>query len=74
MTLDRLSFAALRRSAPLALLLFAGSLAAAPAPWYLWASRQGEGFICAQVSPGDGWERIRGPFADAVCRKPGTPG
>ncbi|MBK1681777.1 hypothetical protein CKO20_15500 [Rhodocyclus tenuis] len=64
----------MRFAAPLALLLFAGTLAAAPAPWYLWSSTQSDGFICAQVPPGDGWQRVRGPFRDAVCKKQGLPG
>lgn len=49
------------------------SAPAAPAPWFLWASLVADGFVCAQNSPGEGWQQVRGPFRDAHCRKPGNP-
>jgi hypothetical protein len=57
-----------------AALLQASPAAAEPAAWFLWRSLVADGFICAQVSPGDGWQRLRGPFRDALCQKPGVPG
>lgn len=30
---------------------------AAPAPWYYWRSKVDGARICAQASPGPGWER-----------------
>ena len=43
---------------------------AAPAPWYLWKSRVDGKTFCFQTSPGEGWERVDGPFRDARCGKP----
>lgn len=43
---------------------------AAPAPWYLWRSKVDGKTFCFQVSPGEGWERVDGPFRDARCKKP----
>lgn len=64
-----------RRSfAMLAASLLAAPLLAAPAPWYKWASRQADAEICAQVSPGKDWYKVRGPFVDAHCAKRGRPG
>ena len=42
-----------------------------PAPWYWWVSRYDTLRICAQTSPGDGWERSDGPFRDSRCTKRG---
>lgn len=47
---------------------------AAPAPWYVWRSKLNGGEVCAQTSPGAGWERSRGPFRDARCTRLGLPG
>ena len=44
-----------------------------PAAWYLWRSPHAEGSICSQISPGDGWVVIKGPYQDGVCKKPGVP-
>lgn len=44
--------------------------AAAPAPWYLWRSKVDGKAFCFQASPGEGWERVDGPFRDARCEKP----
>jgi len=46
---------------------------AAPAPWYRWRSLVENMEVCAQVSPGDGWVMIKGPYQDAHCRTPGKP-
>lgn len=54
--------------------LASAPLAAAPAPWYKWASLNANHEICAQVSPGEGWYKARGPFRDARCEKRGRPG
>ncbi|PTD96567.1 hypothetical protein C8261_09040 [Pseudothauera lacus] len=51
--------------------LFATSAAvAAPAPWYQWRSKLNGALHCAQTSPGEGWERVRGPFRDVRCERP----
>jgi len=39
-----------------------------PAPWYLWESRTDKHRVCLQVSPGEAWSRVAGPFGDAGCR------
>ena len=44
-----------------------------PAAWYLWRSPENPSAICSQLSPGDGWVVIKGPFQDGVCKKPGVP-
>ena len=44
-----------------------------PAAWYLWRSPENPSAICSQISPGDGWVVIKGPFQDGVCKKPGVP-
>ncbi|WP_169719571.1 hypothetical protein [Chitinilyticum litopenaei] len=42
---------------------------AAPASWWLWqSSRDGQTF-CAQTSPGPGWQKASGPYANARCVK-----
>ena len=46
----------------------------APAAWHKWRSKVNRAETCAQVSPGDGWEKIAGPFRDAQCTLPGKPG
>lgn len=40
------------------------------AAWYRWESRIDGHIVCAQSSPGNGWQRIAGPYADAGCRRP----
>jgi hypothetical protein len=52
---------------------YASLLWAEPAAWYLWRSPFNESAICSQISPGERWEVIKGPFQDASCRKPGVP-
>ena len=53
---------------------FCSSLWAGPAAWYRWHSAEGTVDICSQTSPGEGWVTVKGPFADALCKKPGNPG
>lgn len=56
--------------------LFAWQAAsAAPMPFYRWQSKVDGSYACQQVSPGEGWIRIGGPFRDAGCREvqPQTP-
>ena len=48
-------------------------LLAGPAAWYKWHSPESNLDICSQTSPGDGWEIVKGPFEDALCKKPGVP-
>lgn len=51
------------------------SASAAPAPWYRWQSTlNADMTICSQISPGDGWVMVKGPYADAQCSKRGKPG
>ena len=40
---------------------------AAPAPWYWWTSKVDGVRICAQTSPGNGWERDSAPYAGPGC-------
>lgn len=48
--------------------LLAAQLAgAAPAPWYWWQSKLDGTRICAQVSPGPGWERASDPYTGPGC-------
>lgn len=62
----------LRKGAAL-LALVCATAAAAPAPWFKWRSRTGGKEVCAQTVAGD-WEKVRGPYKDARCEKPGKPG
>lgn len=54
-------------------LLYATLCSAKPASWYLWRSDSASNFICAQISPGEGWVAFKGPFKDSHCKKPGDP-
>lgn len=47
-----------------------GVARAGNAAWYRWESRIDGHIVCAQSSPGSGWQRIAGPYADAGCRRP----
>lgn len=41
---------------------------ARPADWYLWQSKlEKDKTLCSQTSPGDGWEKLSGPYRDARC-------
>lgn len=57
-------------AAALLLATCAGALAV-PAPFYQWRSSEDSTVVCTQISPGDGWIMVRGPFQDARCKKPG---
>lgn len=50
------------------LALCSGMALAAPAPWYYWRSKVDGHRICAQVSPGSGWERDSGPYEGPLCQ------
>ena len=50
------------------------ALHAAPAPWYKWRSKLSSEQPCAQISPGEGWEKLSGSYRDARCTIPGKPG
>lgn len=64
------------RALPLLLvaMVVAASASAAPAAWHKWRSKHDGELVCAQVSPGKGWERVFGPFRDPQCTLPGKPG
>ncbi len=53
---------------------FCTALLAAPAAWYTWASKLDGTHVCAQVSPGEGWTKLKGPYKDAQCTIEGRPG
>ncbi|RYF27613.1 MAG: hypothetical protein EOO33_03805 [Comamonadaceae bacterium] len=52
-----------------ACLLLACTAAAwsAPAPWYYWRSKIDGKRVCAQASPGPGWERYGEPYDGPGC-------
>lgn len=50
------------------LALCGGLALAAPAPWYYWRSKVDGHRLCAQVSPGPGWERDGGPYEGPLCQ------
>lgn len=56
------------RSMLVCLALCSGMALAAPAPWYYWRSKVDGHRICAQVSPGPGWERDSGPHEGPLCQ------
>lgn len=58
-------------STMLAGLVLAVSVSAQPAPWYLWKSKLNGKTYCQQTSPGEGWERVGGPFKDSNCKMRG---
>ncbi len=45
-----------------------GVAVAAPAPWYYWRSKVDGKRVCAQVTPGPGWERDSAPFDGPGCQ------
>ncbi|RYF27639.1 MAG: hypothetical protein EOO33_03720 [Comamonadaceae bacterium] len=49
------------------LVLWAGAAGSAPAPWYYWRSKVDGKRVCAQVSPGPGWERYGDPYDGPGC-------
>lgn len=48
--------------------LCCGVALSAPAPWYYWRSKIDGQRVCAQVSPGPGWERDGGPYEGPMCQ------
>ncbi|MFN3436639.1 MAG: hypothetical protein ACK41V_03000 [Acidovorax sp.] len=61
---------AVARAAVLALALwsFAFAVSAAPAPWYYWRSKVDGARVCAQTSPGPGWERDSAAYDGPGCQ------
>ncbi len=61
-----------RRTAAVAGLVFlglwAGNAVSAPAPWHWWRSKIDGQRVCAQTSPGPGWEEDGGPFDGPGCQ------
>ncbi|WP_298212672.1 hypothetical protein [Acidovorax sp.] len=41
---------------------------AAPAPWYYWRSKVDGARVCAQTSPGPGWERDSEAYEGPGCQ------
>jgi len=56
------------------LMLFCGASLAGTAPWYKWRSKLDGNIVCSQTSPGNGWEKIDGPYKTVRCDIPGQPG
>lgn len=56
----------------LALIFLASTSIAGSAPWYKWKSKLSDNdkVFCLQTSPGDGWERVGGPYKDSRCEVP----
>jgi hypothetical protein len=52
----------------LALWSLAFAVSAAPAPWYYWRSKVDGTRVCAQTSPGPGWERDSAAYDGPGCR------
>lgn len=53
------------------LMLLSPCLQAAPAPWYQWQSKRNGEIVCAQTTPGAGWQRGNIAFNNARCEGPG---
>jgi hypothetical protein len=47
---------------------FAVGAWAAPAPWYYWRSKVDGTRVCAQTSPGHGWERDSAAYDGPGCQ------
>lgn len=56
-------------SIALALLLVTAAAFAQAAPWYQWKSKLNGKITCQQTTPGEGWERVGGPFK-SDCKTP----
>lgn len=41
---------------------------AGPAPWYYWRSKVDGTRVCAQTSPGPGWEQDSPPYEGPGCQ------
>lgn len=52
----------------LALSALAVAASAAPAPWYYWRSKVDGVRVCAQTSPGAGWERDSAAYEGPGCQ------
>ncbi|MDP3228189.1 MAG: hypothetical protein Q8N13_09465 [Acidovorax sp.] len=52
----------------LALWSFAFAVSAAPAPWYYWRSKIDGARVCAQTSPGPGWDRDSAAYDGPGCQ------
>jgi hypothetical protein len=52
----------------LALWSFAFAVSAAPSPWYYWRSKVDGARVCAQTSPGHGWERDSAAYEGPGCQ------
>ena len=61
---------ALRRMAAAVLAAWGLAFAAmaAPAPWYYWRSKIDGARVCAQTSPGPGWERDSPAYEGPGCQ------
>lgn len=65
----------MKKRIPVLLLLALVSLEAfaSGAPWYKWKNKTDRTVLCAQISPGNDWEKYQGPFMESQCKKPGSP-
>ena len=52
----------------IALAMLAPPTLAAPAPWYYWRSKVDGVRLCAQTSPGHGWERDSAAYEGPGCQ------
>lgn len=57
-----------RSLAAVLLALYAGQLAAGPAPWYQWRSKVDGQLVCSQTTLGTGWDKASGPYQDSHCQ------
>ena len=64
----------MKRMLMIAAAFYCTALFADPAAWYRWQSPEGGVALCSQISPGDGWVIVKGPYQDALCKKQGMPG
>jgi hypothetical protein len=51
----------------LACAVLATAAFAAPAPWFYWRSKVDGQRVCAQTSPGSGWEKDSPPYEGPGC-------
>lgn len=59
----------LRLGSFIAVLVVSFAVLAQPAPWYKWRSKLNGKEVCAQTSPGEGWEQASGPYK-SDCKTP----
>ena len=55
------------------LVLISVAAYASGAPWYKWQNTLDKTVMCTQLSPGESWQIVQGPFMESNCRKPGFP-